>query len=182
MTPMTRVQILLISLCVLLAGAFLYQFSTPSQARTVPTLTVKQQTVAIADVSFVTPPLESFAALEARPPFNPLRTPFDKQKEQDELEIHGPPPLPSMFLIGVIIDGERRLAILKTDRSPLAESFEVGAQVGGRWSLKEVEPDRIVLESGKFKHKIELHSASNRRPAPKAPPAPQPAPAPQQKN
>ena len=58
------------------------------------------------------------------------------------------PPLPSnVSLVGVIIDGDRQLALIKTQGAPFAESLRVGAVIDG-WKVTEIAPDKVVLRAG----------------------------------
>jgi len=103
---------------------------------------------------FVPPPSGEFAAINAHPIFSPTR----KSVEPAPVgAAAAPPPPPSVALIGVILDGQTRLALVKTPASPLETGVSLGASIGG-WQLTQIFPDRIVLHLGTSDDEIKLES------------------------
>jgi hypothetical protein len=80
------------------------------------------------------------------------------------------PPLPSLALVGVILDGQNSLAMVKLAGAPFAQAMGVGASIGG-WQITGVGPDKIVLHAGAFEQDVRL-DAKPAGQSPGPPPAP----------
>ncbi|MGA7713062.1 MAG: hypothetical protein WCA81_14250 [Rhizomicrobium sp.] len=146
---LTSWELALTGLCVLLGAAVLYECAAPLQAFNPPALELKKHQIA-ATAAFFSPPSEaSFSAIDARPLFSPSRKPIDVPQAPGESGLGSAvPPLPSnVSLVGVIIDGDRQLALIKTQGAPFAESLRVGAVIDG-WKVTEIAPDKVVLRAG----------------------------------
>lgn len=146
---LTPWEISLTGLCAVLGVAVLYECAAPLQAFDPPEIELKKHEVT-ASVAFFSPPSEaSFAAIDAHPLFSPTRKPIDVPQEAGGPGGTGsaPPPLLNVTLVGIIIDGERQLALVKVQGAPFAESLKVGATLDG-WQVKEIAPDKVVFHAG----------------------------------
>jgi hypothetical protein len=148
---------------VLLAAALVYQAAAPLPDFDPPLVQIKAKTQQIAAVVPVsTPPPEAFAEIDARPMFSPARKGIAAAAGEAATQP------PDVTLVGIIVDANDRLAMLRTPGSPLASAFRVGATISG-WQLSEIAPDRIVLSAGAARDEIRL--AANKAPSkPAAPP------------
>jgi hypothetical protein len=139
------------SVCVALAAAFVYFVFAPLPDPEPPHVALQHKAVAAhATPPIVMPPYEAFADLDARPPFNPARTAIATAQGTNSTE--GPP---DVKVVGVIIDGENRIAMIRVPSSPLATAFHIGAAISG-WQVAEIDPDRVVLTSGRQRDEIRL--------------------------
>lgn len=140
----------LAGLCLILGCCVLYECVAPLAPFDTPEVELKKPVAATATALFTPPSMVSFAILDARPLFNPTRQPFDTSQTPGSDSAFGSavPPLPNdVSLVGVIIDGDRQLALVKTQSAPFAESLRVGALIGG-WKVTEIAPDKVVLHAG----------------------------------
>ena len=138
-----RTQFGLAAASVLLVALLIYEISAPLPEFNPPAFRLRPRGQRMAGiVTVTTPPPEAFAAIDARPPFSPSRRPVAAPGAG---EASLAPP--EVSLVGVILDKEDRLALLKTPTSPLATAYHVGATISG-WQVSEISPDRIVLSAG----------------------------------
>ncbi len=165
--PWTRPQIALGALCLLLALSCGYELVAPPPEVAIPVLrwrTVNaSQPLAMAQPF---PAVEAFAALDARPMFNPARKPIELPEDKPSALTALPPPT-DLALMGVIIGGDKRIALVRAGTSPVAESVIVGGQLSG-WQVSAIEPDHITLHAGSNDYTINLHA--NRPAGPASPP------------
>jgi hypothetical protein len=155
-TAMTPASMSLALLCGGLALVLSYEMAMPPPNYRLPD--VPSRTLApivILQPGFVAQPIETFSAIDERPLFNSLRKPV--QSPEQTTAVSGPPPAPSASLVGVIIDGKQRLALLRSPNSAFALSFGIGSTLDG-WQISEIDPDRIKLRSGTFDHEIDLNA------------------------
>ena len=68
------------------------------------------------------------------------------------------PPPTDIGLIGVIIEGDRRMALLHTPESPLEITVTVGGTLNG-WQVTAIEPDHIVLHAGSMDYSVNLNAS-----------------------
>lgn len=166
---LTPWELALSGLCIVLGGAILYECAAPLQAFTPPALELKKHQ-AVATTAFFSPPSEaSFAAIDARPLFSPTRKPIDVPQAAGGPAGSGPsapPPLLNVVLVGVILDGEKQLALVKVQGAPFAASLKVGATLDG-WQVKEIASDKVVFHAGTAEQVLGLgdQRASQSQPA-----------------
>jgi hypothetical protein len=138
------------ALCIaggLLSALLLYELFAPLPTYAIPAARVERTVrVGMAPVLFIPPPAASFAAIADRPLFDAARKKYVPPPASMP-DKAAPPPPPNLFLVGVIIDSERRLALMKPNEAALAASYAVGDQVQG-WQVSEIDPDRVVLKAG----------------------------------
>jgi len=138
----TRLQVLMGGICLALLCVLIYEWMLPPSLAAVPALAGRVR-VALAPLPMASPspPIEAFDAINARPLFKPDRRPVDLPPPAQGAA-DAPPP--TVSLIGVIIDGSRRLALLRVPQSPMAVSASVGDDVQG-WHVAAVYADHVTL-------------------------------------
>ncbi|HLY05751.1 MAG TPA: hypothetical protein VKR31_08395 [Rhizomicrobium sp.] len=95
---------------------------------------------------FEPPPKAAFAEVDDRSVFNPARVRV--VSSQSVAGTSSAATLPSdLSLVGVILDGEKKLALIKSPQEPLAVGIGVGGTIEG-WQVTRVEPDRVALRAG----------------------------------
>lgn len=147
------------AVCASLALLLGYEIAAPLPVLEVPVAQLKPKTRAVSATAAVrTPPPAAFAELDTRPPFDPAR----RGVATDGGDASPAPP--DVVLVGIIVSGGDRLALVKTSSSPLATAFRVGATISG-WQVTEIAPDHIVLGAGPARSEIRLEA--NRATPPK---------------
>jgi hypothetical protein len=149
----TPLQQGLAALCGLLAIILSWQLLTPSLDRDVPAGAWHPSGLDVALGSIPPPPANRFARINERPIFSPTRKPVTPTPKAGE----APASPPDATLIGVIIDGQNRLALVRTSASPLEVSVTVGASLGP-WTVTTIEPDHIALRAGTNETEIRLNA------------------------
>lgn len=145
------------ALCATVGAAWLYTMTAPLPAYSVPSVAVPNPgELPPAPPPFVAPPAATFVVIADRPLFDPHRKQY-LPPAKPEGNKAAPPPPPNLSLVGVIIDSDRRLAMVKSSDAMLAMSVSIGAEIGG-WQVASIEPDRIVLTSGTTQDEIRLES------------------------
>jgi len=149
----TPMQQGLAGLCGLLGSILAWQLLAPSTTREVPTIAWHPSGLDVALGSVPSPPANTFGRINERPIFNPTRKPVTPTPKAGE----APARPPDATLIGVIIDGQNRLALVRTSASPLEVSVTVGASLGP-WTVTTIEPDHISLRAGTNETEIRLNA------------------------
>ena len=164
-------QAALLSLCFLMAALTVYELSVPPAEFVLPAVHLKPQfDAAQPPPIFVAPLPEAFRAINDRPVFIPSRKPLALPADKTTAAAAAaPPPLPSLALVGVILDGQNSLAMVKLAGASFAQAMAVGASIGG-WQITSIAPDKIVLHAGSLEQDVRLDA----KPAGQAPPAAQP--------
>lgn len=136
-------------LCAVLAALLAYQLAAPLPDLDAPVVRLKPRTEPAAAVLAVSAPApESFAEIDARALFAPDRRGIAASGD-------GSGQAPDIALVGIIADGQDRLALIKTPASPLASAYRVGATISG-WRVIAIAPDRLVIGSGPARSEIRL--------------------------
>lgn len=143
-----RVRIVLGSICAALVVVLGCECFFPIADAEAPPLQLPLPVIdPAAPAKFQMPPQEHFASIDERPVFDPSRKPV--AGPPDAPAANGSLSLPSVMLIGVIIDHETRLALVKlTETAPVA-SYSVGTWLGG-WQIVQIEADKIILRANSF--------------------------------
>ncbi len=120
---------------------------------------------------FEAPPKAAFAEVDDRSVFNPARV---RVSSPSVAGATNATTLPSdMSLVGVILDGERKLALIKSPQAPLAVGLGVGGTIEG-WQVTRVEADRVALRAGGPEQELRLSDnkavAGNAPSSPNGPP------------
>lgn len=139
------------SICAALALALLYLIFAPLPELEPPSVPLAHKPRPVLDAQPIAmPPPAVFAEIDARPAFRPDRKPV--AAPQTAAASVAPP---DVRVVGVIIDGENRIAMIRVPSSPLATAFHVGGAISG-WQIAEIDPDRVVLSSGGVRDEIRL--------------------------
>lgn len=139
-------QLVLSGVCAALLVVLGYLLFAPLPAISVPEVHVR---VAPADddpplARFEAPPMSAFAEVDDHSVFNPARV---RVSSPSVAGASNATTLPSdISLVGVILDGDRRLALIKSPGQPLAVGLGVGGSIEG-WQVTRVEPDRVALRA-----------------------------------
>lgn len=103
------------------------------------------------------PPLQEFGEISIRPIFSSSRRPFTPATAPSVAPPSAPTPpqtpLSSMSLLGIVIGPDGRMAILKVAGSASATKVAERDKVSG-WTVQQVLPDRILLQSGSTKGEL----------------------------
>jgi hypothetical protein len=156
---MPPAQLALAGVCGALTLVLAYEIAAP-----IPPFDV-QKAAAIYRPAAVTfqdtataPSAASFGDIDAHPIFSASRAPIASHLDTAHGGTSSAFPT-DVSLIGVIIEGQTRMALVKTANEPFARSVPQGGEIEG-WTVAEVSPDKIVLSSGTTKQEILL--AANR--------------------
>jgi len=167
--PFTRLQAKLAVICAALAALIVVTLAVPiPDWQGSPVHLMMHQGREIAPDEFQAPPPDSFASIETRPVFSPTRAPI--HGEEGGAGESG--ALLDLTLVGVILDGGARFAVLRSPAHPLATAVALGATIDG-WQVTLIENDHVVVRGEGSEHDLRLNPAS-------AVPPPQPTPVPQQ--
>jgi hypothetical protein len=161
----SRAQILLFAVCGLLVIALAYELFAPLRDYDPPTAAVPATASSAPVIATYTPPaFSTYAIIAERSVFNPLRTPI--VEDSSGAAAGAGDALPSdLALVGVILDGAVKMAMLKSSQSPLVVSVPQGAVFEG-WQVATVEPDRVVFAAHGARQEIKL--SDNKPPPPAA--------------
>lgn len=162
--PLSSTQTMLVMAAIGLSGGIAYERVAPPSHReiSVPVASPKPP-ARRPPTPFIAPPLSNFDDIDHRPIFSPNRKPVE------EARATAPPPLASLVLIGVILDKTDRIAVLRTQASPIAVNARLGQRVEG-WTITGIESDRIKMEAGGVKEEVRLHPGRG-EPGTTSPPA-----------
>lgn len=152
----TRSQAALLSLCAILLALLIYELTAPLTLLEPPQIRLHRLEMAIAPPQlFMAPPLANFSVIDDRPVFNPLRQPVKGVQTPGETAAGAAPP--KFALVGIIVDGQNKLAMIKMPGAAFATSVAIGGDVAG-WQVSQIEADGIVLHSGSSDYTIKLNS------------------------
>jgi len=91
-------------------------------------------------------PVRKYAAIAERPLFTPGRRPTKAPPPPAQPKV-GRQSLKSIVLTGILIGPDKKVALIRSAKSPKPQSLGEGATVGG-WRLEKVLADRILLSAG----------------------------------
>ncbi len=157
-----RLDIGLTLVSALLASALAYVIWAPLGAFDPPAVTVSDLPQPPAIIPFNPPPQAAFAAIDARPIFNPTRKPVEATAVAGNSTAAAPP---DVVLVGVIIDPKNQLALVKREGAPFAESLALGASLDG-WEVTEIAPDHVTLRSAAQEFVLGLDGKRKSQPGP----------------
>jgi general secretion pathway protein N len=121
---------------------------------------------------FALPPLETFAEVTERPLFSSSRRPIAAETSAAVVQ-----PL-SASLAGIVISPSSSSIIVMHGDPPTLMRLKEGDDIDG-WSIRSIEPSRVVLRRGAEEQQLKLHDTAppqvaTAAPAPKPDPAPKP--------
>lgn len=100
------------------------------------------------------PPASAFDGVLARPLFAPSRRPPPDAPAPQVDEVPEAAPF-EIELVGVVITGDERLALVRQPGLPVLVRVETGAAIGG-WTVEAIEPDHVLFRSGTRLEEIRL--------------------------
>ncbi|HEX3430096.1 MAG TPA: hypothetical protein VHT03_04350 [Rhizomicrobium sp.] len=141
-------QLVLSAICAALLFVLAYLLFAPLPAISVPQVQAKPDSVAEDNTPlprFEAPPIAAFAEVDNRSVFNPSRI---RVSSPSLAGTTTGTTLPSdISLVGVILDGEKKLALIKSPQQPLAVGLGIGDSIEG-WQVTRVDADRVSLRAG----------------------------------
>lgn len=145
---LTRIQIVLVAASALFVVATVYALAMPQPVlaipqREAPAVLARPHTIQ----PFAPPAPTAFAVINERSLFDPKRQPVKPRAISGPGNGEEAAAPPQFQLVGVILDAQKRLAMVKSARSPLAIAIAVGENIDG-WEVKAIEADRVILRSG----------------------------------
>jgi|SRR6185312_3596282 len=150
---LSPLQLSLAGFCGLLALVLAWQFAAPPLPYATPTVNWHPAGLDAMLASMPSPKADIFARINQRPIFSPTRKPVTPAPKASETPLSPP----NANLIGVIIDGQSRLALVRTSSSPLEVSLSLGDALGP-WTVTAIEPDHIALKAGANETEIRLNA------------------------
>ena len=147
-------QLALTSLCGVLSILLGYMLFAPLPDIPQPAIQAHADPVDDAPPArFEAPPKQTFAEVDDRSVFNPLRVRVSGPSEPGAANTNSLPT--DLSLVGVILDGDTRLALFKSASAPLAVGVSVGGSIEG-WQVTRVEPDQVGMRSAAGEQEIKL--------------------------
>lgn len=173
---LSPLQLGLAGICGLLALLLGWQLTVTALPPDIPKVSWHAASLDAGLAPVPSPPANTFARINDRPIFSPTRKPVMPAPKAGE----APLSPPDASLIGIIIDGQNRLALVRTPASPLEQSVTIGATLG-QWTVTAIETDHITLKAGLTETDIRLNAnRTNAAPPDQTPvtPTPQSTPTP----
>lgn len=133
-------------------------------------------------VAFNLPPFMQYSEISQRPLFNNDRKPRAIDiKDPALVASDAPPPVPlNVTLLGVLIDSELQVAVLRDNASSTVVRVRQGMPLPGElsgWTLQELTPRKVVFDGGPQQGTAELKLDMSKTPSEAmAPPAVMPPP------
>ncbi len=157
MIRLAPAEIALSGFCGLLAIILIYEIGAPLTDFQVPSANFEHKPRNGAAMQpFVPPPMALFDVINERPVFSPLRKPI-AAGGSGVAGVGGPALDPiDISLVGIILDPQHQLALLKTTAAPAAVSLGVGGMIEG-WTISQIRSDRVVIHSGSSDREILLN-------------------------
>ena len=129
-------------------------------------------------IEFKLPDFTSYVEIAQRPLFNNDRKPRAIDEAAGAVATDAPPPVPlDAVLLGVLIEPERQVAILRDNKSSTVIRVRQGMPLPGDlagWTLQELEPRKAVFDGGPQQGTAELKLDMSKTPTAAAPPPPPP--------
>lgn len=161
-----RLLLLLLALCFGLAGVIYVEATEPPlplPADTAPRATATPDVAGAGRPSFSLPPLNAYAEVAARPLFTETRRPAPGA-------LAGDPASANFTLVGIIISGSDRHALMAHGQPPRTERIVEGQSVDG-WTVESILSDRIVLRRVDTRIEVKAKNTSGASGSSQRPPA-----------
>jgi general secretion pathway protein N len=164
----------LIGLSLLLAGGIVYESVAPLDPVTIELPPPRHFTPPPPPRVYVPPPEDAFADIDARPVFAADRKPL----ADDMQGASAATAASTLSLVGVIMDGERAIALLRNKTTSQTESAVVGGTIEG-WHVAHIDATSITLSAGGNQAVVQLEGPGDQPPSAALPqPVQQAAPPP----
>jgi hypothetical protein len=170
--------LLLVGACAALGWKIYDDWSAASADAAAPTEAAApaadaQPPPADADLALALPPPERFAVIVERPLFSPTRRPAppaaaiaeapealpEEPPPEPEAGEAEPPPAVDFTLVGVVIAGSERYALVERHEDGRVIQVPEGGDVAG-WFAVLIDPDRAVFRNGAIEEELLLKYAS----------------------
>lgn len=147
-------HIALLALCATFGSMLTFEILAPVEQPELPKIASRPEPAPAPPPAAFTPPSpQAFLEIDDRFVFSPFRQQYKIPPVIPPPP--PPPPPPNIVLLGIIIDGSSRLAIVKLPGTPVASTLTTGAAIAG-WQIDQIEVDHIALHSGDAKHEFRL--------------------------
>lgn len=151
----TGMQLVLLVVCAGLGAALIYEIFAPLRDYHPPAIDNTHAAYTVAMPAMYSPPaFETYANIDEKSAFNPLRTPI--VTDSGGTGTAAGDSLPSdLALVGIILDGPTKMALLKSSSAPLAVGVPEGGVFEG-WEIASVEPDKVVFAAHGDRQELRL--------------------------
>ena len=150
----------LIGLSLLSLGAIVYETVAPPDPVAIELPPVPRHAVPVPPpMPFVPPPEEAFADIDARPLFAADRKPL-----ADNTQLGAVGSASELSLVGVIMDGDHAVALLRNKSSSQTESASVGGTVQG-WHVARIDATSVTLSVNGKQTVVALEGPADRPPS-----------------
>ncbi|HEY0301683.1 MAG TPA: hypothetical protein VGC36_10135, partial [Rhizomicrobium sp.] len=147
----------LLGTSLLLGGAILYEAVAPLDPVAIETpLSATRPAAALRAAVYTPPPVELFADIDARPLFSAKRRPL-----ADPQAGAAAAATSDFVLVGVIMGGERAVALLRSKSTSTTMSAGVGDTVNG-WRVARIDATTVTLRGGAGEFIVPLDGPANR--------------------
>ena len=147
MRPAEYSRVLLLAICCMLLLAMALERWWLSRPIDPGSLTAVDQPIeSTALPAFKLGPLSEMIAVQERPLFNPTRRPFVEQPP--EVKKPPPPQAPpklNAMLLGIVVNGDHRMALLRDGNSQKRLMLRLGDTVQGQWTLTDITRQQVVF-------------------------------------
>jgi len=156
MTPsLSQIRAVLTGLCALLLAAVVFEALAPIPDWQPP----PPAPVAIAAPpplanTVITPSKDAFALIGQRDVFDPKRAPL---KSAAAAAGGGATSIGDLTLVGIILDGDTKLALLRVPGEPQAVALKAGASLNG-WQVVGIGSDRVTIQGADGQHVLVLNA------------------------
>lgn len=151
-----RLLLLLLALCCGLAAIIFVEVTAPPPpvpAALVPPATIAANPADARSASFSLPPLTAYAEVAQRPLFSETRRPAPESADSD-------PAAANFSLVGTIISGGDRRALVAHGQPPRTERLVEGQSVDG-WTVESILDDRVVLRRVDTRLEVKVKNQPN---------------------
>jgi hypothetical protein len=149
-------QLALSGVCAILVMLLGYLLIAPLPEISIPQAHARSEPAEDDDAPlprFEAPPKTAFVEVDDRSVFNPARVRVNATSIAGATNAT---TLPSdITLVGVILDGEKKLALIRSPQAPLAVGLGVGGSIEG-WQVTRVEADRVAFRAGGPEQELKL--------------------------
>jgi len=161
--PLSRLRAGLAGLCGLLLLTLAIELVAPvPDWRPPPPAPVAQSAPPpVLPDTVITPSRDAFALIDRRDVFDPKRAPLTPKAASGG---GGTTSIGDLTLVGIILDGDTKLALLRVPGEPQAVALKAGASIQG-WEVVAIGSDRVTLQGTDGQHVLVLNAGKS---APKA--------------
>ena len=165
MQPVKSIQRLLLAICVMLLLTMVVErwwLSIPIDPGELAAVEPPAESTPLPE--FQLKPLSEMIVVQERPLFNPTRRPFVEQPA--EVKKPPPPQAPPKLnatLLGIVINGDRRMALLRDGNSQKRLMLHQGETLQGQWVLTDITPKQAMFtyrrDDQTFTESLEVNQA-----------------------